>query len=583
MKKNQICVIALTAFLTLSLMSIISIQPASADVEADETLEIPGTGMDWYHWDSWSNRYSAIVLYDGDCNPNYAEIDSLDDQYTDARMEFIEDLDAMGYDVLTPAETCTYSSTNNAWLTNASDWLKTQGPGLVTLFGWGAGGTAAAFEIQKEHAEAYYSCAVIADALVYAPSGGWDAIYYTCNTAGNTKVSTAFISNPNDLEYGGYAPYYTYAYLPMYSYYNNMPAGLKKEWHTWNTGADAHDPFPDTCGDHTDETVVDVAYNFEITVEDYDAIVNIEGVSWYRWGDESDSVAILLFGGPPEDSWVTSLPFGSASSLKFIHELHASGIDVIALRLLRSYSTGSTWLNDTATAIRNKSFGDYDNICVFGHSAGGVIVGHAIQQTGADWLYDAAIIACAPVNWTTDWEAYFNESPTYPLYHTADYAGNAKVRTSFIKADDLFKDQVMVYYDNFNSSFDKELHHWSNDEFDSDAHDIFPDEGCYTHPGETLADVVYNWLMHPYQLTVEAYNQYMQPGYGISVYIDGDYAGTTFNNYELTHGKHTIEVESPVGTSVFEFYLWQGSTIYDNPGEIWLNSTSALYAWYGTY
>ena len=452
----------------------------------------------------------------------------------------------------------------------------TRGAGLVTLFGWGAGGTAVGYEIQKTHAEAYYSCAVIADALVNFPFPGLNAIYYTGANAGNTKVSTAFICNENDYEYQIWG--YPLAYPGMSSYYNGMPAGLEKEWHDWSAGTNAHDPFPDTCGDHGGETVFDVSYNFEITVEAWDSIESLGGKNWYYWNCSSDSVAILLFGGQPSSDHVQSKAFGSASTLKFIHELHAQGIDVVALNAFQNYYITDTWVSDAAEDLRNNY--DYEHICVFGHSAGGIIVGNEILQPGADSLYDAAVLACAPVDcykWLGFW-------PTHPLYHTALNASSAKVRTSFIKADDDFQNDTQLYHDNFNSSLDKELHHWSNDAFDYDAHDIFPDEDCYWHDGETLADVVYYWLTRPtYQLTVEAWNQYGAPGYGISVYIDGDYAGTTFNSFEVTHGNHTVMVPNDLGGSVFHHYQWQSCDYYDNPIELRVTSNDILYAWYYTY
>jgi pimeloyl-ACP methyl ester carboxylesterase len=584
MKKKNFLAITLTAILMLSFMSIISIQPASAEnvTGYDSIEEIDG--KDWYYWFTYNSRHSAIVLYDGDCDYTHVTIDSLEDQYTEARMDLIEDLDAEGYNILTPAESCLYSSSNHAWLTKAADWLKTNGKGLVTLFGWGVGGAAVGYEIQKEHAEDYYTCAVIADAPVGLPYQSLDYIYYAASNAANAKVAAAFICSDNDYEYGypGYGPC---AYMGMDTYYDNMPAGLEKEWHDWNEGADAHDPFPDTCEYHNDETVFDVAYNFEITVEDWSGPANIGGVNWYRWGDQSDSVAILLFGGAPYASCVYDKVFSSAAELNFIHEVQASGIDVISLYNNRFYYSYYDWVADTADELRDPQGAYcYDNICIFGHSAGGLIVSHEILKTGADSRYDAAIIACAPVNGLyIDGYCNYTDPVQYPFYFTADDAGSAKVRTSFIKADDAFQAAVQLYHDNFNENLDKELHHWGDEESPPDTHDIFPDT-CEWHDDETLADVVYYWLTRPtYQLTVEAYNQYMQSGYGISVYIDGEEVGTTPNSFEVTHGYHTVEVPNWVGGSEFDNYLWQSGVKYDNPLEIWITSNDDLYAWYWTY
>lgn len=574
MKKKNFFAITLTAILMLSFVSIISIQPAYADnvTGYDSIEEIDG--IDWYFWDNdiygsiIPNRRSAIVLYDGGCDYFYVTIDSLEDQYTEARMDLINNLTANGYDVLTPAETWSYSSSNNAWLTAAAEYLKAEYAGLVTLFGWGTGGAAVGYEIQKTGAENLYTCAVIAAAPVAIPLPV-DSVYHSGFNAGNTKVPVAFICNGYDDEY------YGSTYTQMQTYYNGMPAGLAKEWHSWNEGANDHDPFPDTCSTHGGETVSDVTYNFEITVEGWGSTESIGGKNWYYWDCDSDSVAILIFGGLAFPTSVLSWNFGSAATLNFINELHASGIDVVALTSATTYYSTNTWVRDTAAALKNPAGYDYDEVCVFGHSAGGVVVGNEILKTSADSYYDAAVLATAPVDWY----------PTYtdPLYNTADNAGNAKVRTSFIKADDDFEDDVELYHDNFNSSLDKELHHWDDEESPPDAHDIFPDT-CDTHPGETLADVLYYWITRPtYQLTIQAYNQYMQSGYGIEVYIDGEYAGTTFNNFELTHGKHTIEVETPVGTSVFDHYSGISGTTSDNPVEIWITANDNLYAWYYTY
>jgi hypothetical protein len=263
---------------------------------------------------------------------------------------------------------------------------------------------------------------------------------------------------------------------------------------------------------------------------------------WYFWYNDSDSLAILLFGGVKSSPGPTIYAVNSdnADKMALISCLIDNGFDVITLADTRDYwvdniydywpgyeggNPGNSWLNQTAYYL--KTTYSYSDVYLFGYSAGAAAVGYEIQKPCASSLYSAAVIAAGPVNCSAS-------AIQEDMYGTALRAENVSVRTSFIanENDDTAHcvqngwngvyNQSQLYYNNTNPDVIKEWHEW---EEGSDAHDVFPDK-CLVC-SKTLPHVVYDWFTGPILKEVD-------------IVIDSDAQGDPY----LRH--HGMTVDDPM-------------------------------------
>jgi hypothetical protein len=211
-------------------------------------------GTYWYYWKHSSNK-AAIMLFGGEAYlyPPKVRIRSIFLQDGDgAKERVINDLYSNGFDVLSPKrdarlppeeEDYVEYTKDSDWIYNLIMWLLTEKVyDYVFLFGFSAGGVAAAYEIQKDYAYVY-SGAVVASAPVDADGYSSDPIFQSAHTAHKVKTCTSFIVGINDTAMGN-------IYKQMAMYFNHTNA--HKEWHKWDNG---HDIFYHTCLTHPDETV----------------------------------------------------------------------------------------------------------------------------------------------------------------------------------------------------------------------------------------------------------------------------------------------------------------------------------------
>jgi len=224
-----------------------------------EVIWLPNTeyvqGVYWYYWSHSSNK-AAILLYGGLAWTWKVRVLSIflqDENGT--KEEVIHDLYLNGFDVLSPkkhrdAEYDYVDYTKDSdWVYNATMWLLNEkGYDYVFLFGFSAGGVAAAYEIQKDYAHVY-SGAVACSAPVDADGWSSDPIFQSAHTAYNVKTCASFIVGINDTH-----PVLGNFYKQMSNYFYNTNA--HKEWHKWDNG---HDVFYYTCLTHPNETVSDAA------------------------------------------------------------------------------------------------------------------------------------------------------------------------------------------------------------------------------------------------------------------------------------------------------------------------------------
>ncbi|MDH5694960.1 MAG: hypothetical protein OEZ47_17820 [Gammaproteobacteria bacterium] len=256
MKKLPILLFSLLLIATISSLSIPVVLAERRSYDTIKSI----SGYHWYYWNSGSDK-AVIVLFGGhvpylqpwlvkihELYNTYCGIDNCDAcEYSDAKVDFIEELHANGYDVLTIADHGLVYSGGENWVRYAATWLFYHGYAYkVNLFGFSGGGVVVAKEIQRSHAY-LYSAAVVASAPVHW--AGHSGIFQSAHTASEATVRTSFIAPVND--------FLTYPQMPVY--YNNMV--VNKEWHNWNGG---HDPFPNKCADpaHPGEKVSDAAYNW---------------------------------------------------------------------------------------------------------------------------------------------------------------------------------------------------------------------------------------------------------------------------------------------------------------------------------
>ena len=216
----------------------------------------------WYYWNAGSDK-AVVVLFGGylsEQKPTGIYCVSLNDLYHPAeysveKKNFLEGLFVKGYSVLTSEHYPQIAYFGpETWLKDVATWLKNCSYHYIFLFGFSAGGTVVAYEIQKEYAATSYHASVIASAPVNSteynnPYG----LFLSAQNASKAKLCSSFLEAKGD-QY----------YYQMLLYHDNMV--IHKEWHNWNNETDGvldpHDVFKNTCADHPGETVLDAAYNW---------------------------------------------------------------------------------------------------------------------------------------------------------------------------------------------------------------------------------------------------------------------------------------------------------------------------------
>lgn len=237
-------------------------------------------------------------------------------------------------------------------------------------------------------------------------------------------------------------------------------------------------------------------------------------VTWFYRNVSTDRVAIVLFGAYshylylPDEEWVRSIdlihsevpedvPEKGVVKIRFLDTLIQNGFSILTVKndsgcsgltgappeYVAFYCSSSTWVQDATMWLMDNQ--GYRHIFLFGFSGGGVVVGNEIQKDYAT-RFSAAVMTCAPVDWTGS-----------SIYRSARTASNTKVATCFPEPVndqwynpytshiDNFTDMTREYYNN--SLSDKEWHSWDG------GHDFF-NKSCLDHPGENASTVVINWL-----------------------------------------------------------------------------------------
>lgn len=299
---------------------------------------------------------------------------------------------------------------------------------------------------------------------------------------------------------------------------------------------------------------------------------NIEGKDWYYWNATNDKAAIILYGGLAVDNdTVRVLPLNYQTTNgggAVITYLYANGFDVLTNKYPCDYEPGveDTFIYNASTWLFSEG---YDEVHLFGWSAGGAAVAHEIQKAYAS-MYSSAVIADAPL----DYDGRDGE-----VYHTAQNADDTKVPTAFIcnetdpvanYTENIYT-QMELYYDNMVVS--KEWHDWTNT--DGNAHDPFADTCAVS--GQTVGELIYYWST-PRQVPVGARDEYDNWFYDLPLDINGKYAGNTCDYYYLSEGDKLLEVPSSVYpywggyTLVFQYWEWDGNIYYDTELEMTVTS-----------
>jgi len=219
-------------------------------------------------------------------------------------------------------------------------------------------------------------------------------------------------------------------------------------------------------------------------------------IEWYYLNASNNRAAIVLWGGDAYGSKVsiwgvyTYYPLGFMDDMdKFIEDLHARGFDILTLKpATTDYDGSQLWVYNATLWLKEKG---YQEISLFGFSAGGVVVAYEIQKNYAD-IWHAAVLASAPV----DWKRY-----TAAIYHSADTASQTKVPVSFITSPDdgvanysnwpIYK-QMQKYYNN--TVVHKEWHSWYG------GHVPFG-YTCRDH-NETVVEAVTNWYLKVFDVAI---------------------------------------------------------------------------------
>ncbi len=182
----------------------------------------------------------------------------------------------------------------------------------------------------------------------------------------------------------------------------------------------------------------------------------VQNTRFYLWqpstGHRTQVVAVL-YGGAMLDSrcpntynlYTKTYDVASSNEQAWVSELYNYGFDVVAIKTgsnypgFECYVAGNTWVRDLINTLHSTY--SYSKVSLFGHSAGGIIVGYEIEQRTN---INGAVFVSAPVN------HYPN-----PLFQSAQNAKNVKtnVRLQWGSGDPYSLDPEMtLYYNNAQSS-----------------------------------------------------------------------------------------------------------------------------------
>lgn len=218
---------------------------------------------------------------------------------------------------------------------------------------------------------------------------------------------------------------------------------------------------------------------------------------WYQFknGTTTKAITVIFDGNMNNDTvWLNDFFNNSEYSTakqKFIDGLCAAGYDVFVPNCTDgqwSYSGNQTFVYDIMTWQRANG---YSFLCLFGFSAGGVIVGSEIQKDYATG-FSSAVISSAPVNWTGHGQ----------IFQSAQTAFRDKVAACFLEGrKDAFYSQMLLYYQDACTTY-TQWNNWVG------GHVIFG-YNCSDHPGEDVKTAVIKWnSLVPEQLRVGNYYWY---------------------------------------------------------------------------
>lgn len=139
-------------------------------------------------------------------NPLYR--DDWDKAYSVEKERFVLNLQRNGFNVFSNQKTFLYNSTSS-WLEDFIKHLKELGYEKVHLFGFSAGGTIVAYEVQKPYASDVIDSALVASAIVDWPPGYDDPVFKSAETAENLQTKLYIIAPvEDDLSYNWLVKYY---------------------------------------------------------------------------------------------------------------------------------------------------------------------------------------------------------------------------------------------------------------------------------------------------------------------------------------------------------------------------------------
>jgi len=172
-------------------------------------------GLPWWVW-STSTYECVLALFggggSGNSNPyawtNPLYRDDWDRAYSPEKERFVLNLQRSGFNVFSNQKTLLYNSTST-WLEDLLTHLKELGYQKIHLFGFSAGGTIIAYEVQKPYAADIIDSALIASAIVDWPPGYNDPIFKSAETAQNLQTKLYIVAPvEDDLSYDWLVKYY---------------------------------------------------------------------------------------------------------------------------------------------------------------------------------------------------------------------------------------------------------------------------------------------------------------------------------------------------------------------------------------
>jgi len=320
-------------------------------------------GRNWYYRNV-SNDKAVIVLFGGYASSSSVRIRSIDwlgyppndpPEKTKPKIEFLNDLLANGFSVLTNKDHGIYYDGDENWVKDAAMWLiSNRSYDHVFLFGFSGGGVVVAKEIQRDYASTLFSAAVIAAAPV-----DWDnhsGIYQSADTASLAKVATSFIAPETDPSY-----IQPQTLVEMKVYYNNML--VHKEWHNF-TGC--HDIFPPQyCKDHG-ENAQTVCINWfnaahppntpHIPSGDTSGYTGISySYTTSTIDPNGDDVCYQFDWG--DGSTTTTGYYSSGSTVSVSHTWESSGTYYVKVRAKDIYGAWSSWSENLTVTISSSTGG----------------------------------------------------------------------------------------------------------------------------------------------------------------------------------------------------------------------------------